>query len=94
MQTGLWTSTQTTQVLYNTRGWIYIAKGEPDLALADLDKALSLDPELAGASSRTAPALMNSRTSGSRRSPTTAKRCCSRAKIHTTIKLRRKHRSA
>jgi tetratricopeptide (TPR) repeat protein len=28
----------------DTRGWIHIAKGEPDLALADLDKALSLDP--------------------------------------------------
>lgn len=33
----------------DTRGWIHIAKGEPDLALADLYKALSIDPEFAGA---------------------------------------------
>ena len=35
--------------IIHTRAWIYLAKGEPDLALADFDKALSLDAALAGA---------------------------------------------
>lgn len=33
----------------NTRGWIFTAKGNADLALADLNKALGFDPQLAGA---------------------------------------------
>jgi tetratricopeptide (TPR) repeat protein len=32
----------------HTRGWIQLAKGSVDLALADFDKALSLDAEIAG----------------------------------------------
>ena len=33
----------------HTRAWIYMNKGELDLALADFDRALAIDPELAGA---------------------------------------------
>ena len=33
----------------HTRAWIYLNKGLLDLALADLERALRLDPELAGA---------------------------------------------
>lgn len=33
----------------HTRAWIHLQRGELDLALADFDKAIGLDPELAGA---------------------------------------------
>ena len=33
----------------HTRAWIYMNKGMLDVALADFDRALAIDPELAGA---------------------------------------------
>src|SRR5262249_43553874 len=42
-------STRPSQVPYDNRGWAYIAKGEFERAIRDLDEAIRLNPRLATA---------------------------------------------